>query len=179
MDQKGYVIEEMLGANTLLARIKAMAAEISLHYENADHLLVVVMLRGAFVFAADLVREINLPVAMDFMEVSSYNDGMQSSRNVQVLKDVRSDISGKDVLLVEDIVDSGHTMKHVLQLLQQRQPNSLSVCTLLDKPSRREVEIQPRWRGFEIPDEFVVGYGLDYGQRHRNLPYIGKVKMHE
>jgi hypoxanthine phosphoribosyltransferase len=118
-----------------------------------------------------------MPVEVDFLEVSSYGDAMTSSREVRILKDLRGEINGLDVLLVEDIVDTGHTMHHVQALLESREPRSLEVCALLDKPSRREVEVDVRWIGFEIPDEFVVGYGIDYAQRNRNLPFIGKVRL--
>ena len=128
-------------------------------------------------FIADLVRELKMPVEVDFLEVSSYGDAMTSSREVRILKDLRGEINGLDVLLVEDIVDTGHTMHHVQALLKSREPRSLEVCALLDKPSRREVEVDVRWIGFEIPDEFVVGYGIDYAQRNRNLPFIGKVRL--
>jgi len=138
---------------------------------------VVGLLRGSYVFIADLARKLDLPVEVDFIEASSYGDTMESSREVRILKDLRSPIEGLDVLVVEDIVDTGHTLKHVLKLLATRKPNRLEVCALLSKPSRREVEIRARWIGFEIPDEFVVGYGIDYAQRNRNLPYIGAVEF--
>ena len=139
--------------------------------------MVVGLLRGSFVFIADLVRELNMPVEVDFLEVSSYGDLMQSSREVRIMKDLRGEIEGRDVLVVEDIIDTGHTMAHVMTLLKSRGPKRLEIATLLDKPSRREVEIESRWIGFEIPDEFVVGYGIDYAQRNRNLPYIGKIRQ--
>jgi hypoxanthine phosphoribosyltransferase len=154
-----------------------LAKEITANYNDADKLVVVGLLRGSFVFIADLVRELNMPVEVDFLEVSSYGDAMKSSREVRILKDLRGEINGLDVLLVEDIVDTGHTMHHVQALLESREPRSLEVCALLDKPSRREVEVDVRWIGFEIPDEFVVGYGIDYAQRNRNLPFIGKVRL--
>ncbi|MDE3080881.1 MAG: hypoxanthine phosphoribosyltransferase, partial [Paracoccaceae bacterium] len=131
----------------------------------------------SFVFIADLVREIDLPIEVDFLEASSYGNAMESSREVRVLKDLRGEIAGRDVLVVEDIVDTGFTLSHVLRLLQTREPARIEVCALLDKPSRREVPIKATWTGFEIPDEFVVGYGIDYAQRNRNLPYIGKVRF--
>ncbi len=140
-------------------------------------LLVVGLLRGSFVFIADLVREIDLPVEVDFLEASSYGDAMHSSREVRILKDLRGEIAGRDVLVVEDIVDTGFTLHHVKRLLLSREPKRLEVCALLDKPSRREVPIKATWTGFEIPDEFVVGYGIDFAQRNRNLPYIGKVRF--
>ena len=128
---------------------------------------------------ADLVREIALPVEVDFLEASSYGDAMHSSREVRILKDLRGEIAGRDVLVVEDIVDTGFTLHHVKNLLLSRGPARLEVCALLDKPSRREVPIRATWTGFEIPDEFVVGYGIDFAQRNRNLPYIGKVRFTE
>ncbi|MFT4712843.1 MAG: hypoxanthine phosphoribosyltransferase [Candidatus Azotimanducaceae bacterium] len=177
MDHSKYSIDEMISAKSIAARVEALAKEISANYEKADKLVVVGLLRGSFVFIADLVRELNIPVEVDFLEVSSYGDSMTTSREVRILKDLRGEINGLDVLLVEDIVDTGHTMQHVQALLKSREPRSLEVCALLDKPSRREVEVDVRWIGFEIPDEFVVGYGIDYAQRNRNLPFIGKVKQ--
>ncbi len=160
-------------------RVEALAAEITAHYKDCDKLVVVGLLRGSFVFIADLVREIQLPVEVDFLEASSYGDAMHSSREVKILKDLRGEIAGRDVLVVEDIVDTGFTLTHVKRLLLSREPRRLEVCALLDKPSRREVDIKATWTGFEIPDEFVVGYGIDFAQRNRNLPYIGKVRFTE
>ncbi len=128
-------------------------------------------------FIADLVRELGLDVEVDFIETSSYGDSTRSSREVRILKDLRGDIEGRDVLVVEDIVDTGHTLAHVLTLLRARKPRKLRAIALLDKPSRREAPVAADWTGFEIPDEFVVGYGIDYAQRNRNLPYIGKVRF--
>ena len=135
--------------------------------------------RSVVLFIADLVRELALPVEVDFLEVSSYGNEMQSSREVRVLKDLRSGIEGRDVLVVEDIVDTGHTLSHVTALLRSRKPARLRTIALLDKPSRREVDFRADWIGFEIPDEFVVGYGIDFAQRDRNLPFIGKVRFTE
>ncbi len=177
MDHSDYVIEELISAKSIAARVESLAKEITAHFCDSEKLTVVGLLRGSFIFIADLVRELEMPVEVDFLEVSSYGDAMESSREVRILKDLRGRINGRDVLLVEDIVDTGHTMAHVQRLLRSRQPERLEVCALLDKPSRREVSVDVRWIGFEIPDEFVVGYGIDYGQRNRNLPYIGKVKM--
>jgi|TARA_B110000467_G_C18138352_1_gene377317 hypoxanthine phosphoribosyltransferase len=177
MDHSNYAIDEMISAKSIAARVEALAKEITANYNDADKLVVVGLLRGSFVFIADLVRELKMPVEVDFLEVSSYGDAMTSSREVRILKDLRGEINGLDVLLVEDIVDTGHTMHHVQALLKSREPRSLEVCALLDKPSRREVEVDVRWIGFEIPDEFVVGYGIDYAQRNRNLPFIGKVRL--
>lgn len=174
---QSYVIDELISAKSIAARIEALARDIRAAYHDTDKLVVVGLLRGSFVFIADLVRELDLPVEVDFLEASSYGDGMESSREVRILKDLRGEIAGRDVLLVEDIVDTGFTLKHVIALMQTRSPKKLSTIALLDKPSRREVDVKADWTGFEIPDEFVVGYGIDYAQRNRNLPYIGKVRF--
>ena len=179
MTQERYVIDEMISAKTIAARVEALAAEITTCFADTDKLIVVGLLRGSFVFIADLVRELDLPVEVDFLEASSYGDAMESSREVRILKDLRSQIEGRDVLVVEDIVDTGFTLGHVLHLLEGRSPRCLKTCALLDKPTRREVAVKADWTGFEIPDEFVVGYGIDYAQRNRNLPHIGKVRFVE
>ena len=177
MSHPSYVIDGLISAKAIAARVEALAAEIATAFSGTDKLVVVGLLRGSFVFIADLVREIDLPVEVDFLEVSSYGDGTESSREVRILKDLRGEIAGRDVLVVEDIVDTGFTLQAVLKLLATRVPRRLESCALLDKPSRREVDIRATWTGFTIPDEFVVGYGIDYGQRNRNLPYIGKVRF--
>jgi len=177
MSQKPYVVDELISAKAIAARVEALAKEISNHYRDTDKLVVVGLLRGSFIFIADLVREIDLPVEVDFLEASSYGNATQSSREVRILKDLRGEIAGRDVLVVEDIVDTGHTLSHVLHLLKARGPKRLKTIALLDKPSRREADIRADWTGFTIPDEFVVGYGIDYAQRNRNLPYIGKVRF--
>lgn len=177
MTMRDYLIDEMISAKAIAARIEALAREISDHFAGTDKLVVVGLLRGSFVFIADLVRELDLPVEVDFIEASSYGNAMVSSREVRILKDLRAGIEGRDVLLVEDIIDTGRTLSHVLAILNTRRPARLEVCALLDKPSRREVDVKARWTGFEIPDEFVVGYGIDYAQRNRNLPFIGKVRF--
>jgi hypoxanthine phosphoribosyltransferase len=177
MPTRPYVIDQLISAKAIAARIEALAAEIGTHFDGTDKLVVVGLLRGSFVFIADLVRELDLPVEVDFLEASSYGDGMESSREVRILKDLRGEIAGRDVLVVEDIVDTGFTLHHVLHLLESRKPARIEVCALLDKPTRREVDIKARWTGFVIPDEFVVGYGIDFAQRNRNLPYIGKVRF--
>ncbi|MFC0281253.1 hypoxanthine phosphoribosyltransferase [Falsigemmobacter intermedius] len=179
MSQNPYVIDQMISAKSIAARVEELASEITAYYHDTDKLVVVGLLRGSFIFIADLVREIKLPVEVDFLEASSYGDGMTSSKEVRILKDLRGEIAGRDVLVVEDIVDTGFTLHHVKNLLLSRQPRRLQICALLDKPSRREVDMRANWTGFEIPDEFVVGYGIDYGQRNRNLPYIGKVRFTE
>jgi hypoxanthine phosphoribosyltransferase len=177
MTHKPYVIDQLISAKQIAARVEELAAEIATAFADTEKLVVVGLLRGSFVFIADLVREIDLPVEVDFLEASSYGNSTQSSREVRILKDLSGKIEGRDVLVVEDIVDTGFTLHHVLQMLSARNPARLEVCALLDKPSRREVPMQARWTGFTIPDEFVVGYGIDYAQRNRNLPYIGKVRF--
>jgi len=177
MTQRPYVIDEMISAKAIAARIEALSREITREFRSTDKLVVVGLLRGSFVFIADLVRELDLPIEVDFLEASSYGDATESSREVRILKDLRGAIEGRDVLVVEDIVDTGFTLSHVIKLLNSRKPAKLKTIALLDKPSRREVEIKADWIGFEIPDEFVVGYGIDFAQRNRNLPFIGKVRF--
>lgn len=177
MSESDYVIDEMIPSADIAARIKELSGEIASEFSGTSKLFVVGLLRGSFIFIADLVRELDLPVEIDFLEASSYGDSMESSREVRILKDLRGQIEGRDVLLVEDIVDTGHTLNHVLNLLQSRSPAKLRTIALLDKPDRREVDICADWIGFKIPDEFVVGYGIDFAQRNRNLPHIGKVRF--
>jgi len=179
MVRTDYVIDEMISAKSIAARIEALAGEIRKEFRDTEKLIVVGLLRGSFVFIADLVRELDLPVEVDFVEASSYGDTMQSSREVRILKDLRGEIAGRDVLVVEDIVDTGHTLARVTDYLRHRGPARLKTIALLDKPARREVPFKADWIGFAIPDEFVVGYGIDYAQRNRNLPYIGKVRFPE
>ncbi|MEM6939222.1 MAG: hypoxanthine phosphoribosyltransferase [Pseudomonadota bacterium] len=177
MTDRRYVIDQMISAKAIAARIEALCREIQADFADTDKLVVVGLLRGSFVFIADLVRGLDLPIEVDFLEASSYGNSMESSREVRILKDLRGAIEGRDVLVVEDIVDTGHTLTHVTGLLRSRGPARLKTIALLDKPTRREVDMKADWTGFEIPDEFVVGYGIDYAQRNRNLPYIGKVRF--
>ncbi|RUT31298.1 hypoxanthine phosphoribosyltransferase [Arsenicitalea aurantiaca] len=179
MSRTDYVIDELISAKAIAARVESLAREISTYFADTDKLVVVGLLRGSFIFIADLVRELDLPVEVDFLEVSSYGNATESSREVRILKDLRGEIEGRDILVVEDIVDTGHTLRHVLDILATRHPRRVEVCALLDKPSRREVDVRARWIGFEIPDKFVVGYGIDYAQRNRNLPHIGAVRFIE
>jgi hypoxanthine phosphoribosyltransferase len=172
-----YAIDQLISAKSIAARVEALAREISAHFRDTDKLVVVGLLRGSFIFIADLVRELDLPVEVDFLEVSSYGNATESSREVRILKDLRGEIEGRDILVVEDIVDTGRTLRHVLDILATRHPRRVEVCALLDKPSRREVDVTAKWIGFEIPDAFVVGYGIDYAQRNRNLPHIGAVRF--
>jgi len=179
MPDRSYVIDQMISAKSIAARIEDLAREIKAEFAGTDRLVVVGLLRGSFVFIADLVRELDMNVEVDFVETSSYGNAMESSKEVRILKDLRGEIEGRDVLVVEDIVDTGHTLTHVLHLLESRAPAKLRTIALLDKPIRREVDIKADWIGFEIPDEFVVGYGIDFAQRNRNLPFIGKVRFTE
>ncbi len=179
MTQQPYVIDQMISAKTIAARIEDLSEQIATEFKGTDKLVVVGLLRGSFVFIADLVRELDLPVEVDFLECSSYGNSMESSREVRILKDLRGEIEGRDVLVVEDIVDTGHTLAHVIHLIESRHPRKMKTIALLDKPSRREAPVKADYTGFEIPDEFVVGYGIDYAQRNRNLPFIGKVRFVE
>lgn len=168
-------IDVMIPETTLAARIKELGQAISAAYRGTQNLVMVGLLRGSCVFLSDLARQITVPVSFDFMTVSSYGLAMTSTRDVRILKDLDDDIRDMDVLIVEDIIDTGYTLSKVREILSIREPASLRICTLLDKPGRREVAVPVDWVGFPIPDEFVVGLGIDYAQRYRNLPYIGKV----
>ncbi|WNC68381.1 hypoxanthine phosphoribosyltransferase [Thalassotalea nanhaiensis] len=170
-----HKVEVMISEQEVSKRVAELGKQITEFYKDRDNLVMVGLLRGSFVFMADLARAIDINHTVDFMTASSYGNNMESSRDVHILKDLDDDIQGKDVLLVEDIIDTGNTLSKVMQILSLREPNSIEICTLLDKPSRREVPVGVKWIGFEIPDEFVVGVGIDYAQKYRNLPYIGKV----
>ena len=172
-----YSIEPLITEADIARRVAELAAEINAFFEGTEKLVVVGLLRGSFIFIADLARRLTVPVEIDFIEASSYGNSTESSREVRILKDLRGEVEGRDLLVVEDIVDTGHTLAHVLAILATRKPRRLEVCALLSKPSRREVDVHPRWIGFEIPDAFVVGYGIDYAQRNRNLPHIGVVRF--
>nr|WP_258306876.1 MULTISPECIES: hypoxanthine phosphoribosyltransferase [Vibrio] len=174
-----HTVEVMISEHDVQQRIRELGKQITEHYQDSEDLVLVGLLRGSFVFMADLARAIDKIHHVDFMTASSYGNSMQSSRDVRILKDLDDDIKGKDVLLVEDIIDTGNTLTKVKEFLALREPNSINICTLLDKPSRREVHVDVQWVGFEIPDEFVVGVGIDYAQKYRHLPYIGKVVPQE
>ncbi len=163
---------------TIQAKVTELAKTITADYLRlgAEKLLVVGILRGSVLFMSDLIRKIDLPLEMDFMAVSSYGHGAISSGQVKISKDISKDIRGLHVLLVEDIVDTGRTLATLRALLQEREPKSIAICTLLDKPSRRVSQVKVEYTGFTIPDEFVVGYGLDYADQYRHLPYIGVLK---
>lgn len=174
---KDFLAETLVDEETIQARIKELGAEISADYTD-DNLLLVCILRGGVPFLVDLSRHITSPHMMDFMAVSSYGAGKrESSGTVRVSLDLQMDIRDKDVLLVEDIVDSGRTIASVLELLNVRQPRSLKICALLDKPERREANVPVHYRGFEIPNKFVFGYGLDLDEYYRNLRFIGVVDL--
>lgn len=167
--------EILFTPEALAQRVKALADQITQDYAGKSP-LIVGTLRGSFVFMADLVRQINLPLTVDFLSASSYGSGTESSGQVKLKLDLADDISGRDVLIIEDIVDSGNTLSKLLPELQKRGPASLKVCALLDKPERRVLPFQANYVGFTIPDAFVVGYGLDFDQHYRQLPYIGVLK---
>ena len=167
--------EILFTPEALAQRVKELADQITQDYAGKCP-LIVGTLRGSFVFMADLVRQINLPLTVDFLSASSYGSGTESSGQVKLKLDLADDISGRDVLIIEDIVDSGNTLSKLLPELQKRGPASLKVCALLDKPERRVLPFQANYVGFTIPDAFVVGYGLDFDQHYRQLPYIGVLK---
>ena len=165
----------LIDEKRLHQRIAELGQILSTEYAGQD-LLLVSVLKGSLVFMADLIRVITIPHSIDFMATSSYGAGTESSGVVRILKDLNNPISGRNVVLVEDIIDSGHTLQYLVGLLRQRNPASLSIISLLDKPDRREVDVPVAWTGFSVPNEFVVGYGLDYDEIYRNLPYIGVLK---
>ncbi|NRA21801.1 MAG: hypoxanthine phosphoribosyltransferase [Oceanospirillaceae bacterium] len=170
-----HSIEVMISEAQIKQKVEELAEKIQQHYQGSENLLMVALLRGSAIFMADLCRAVDLPMSIDFMTVSSYGNSTQSNRDVKVVQDLAESIEGRDVIIVEDIIDTGNTLSKVVEMLKLREPKSLTLCTLLDKPSRREVDVAVDWIGFSIPDEFVVGYGIDYAQKYRNLPYIAKV----
>ena len=170
------ITKTMLTEEEIKARVAELGKQIEKDFEGQD-LLVVGILKGASVFVADLIRNINLDVNMDFMSVSSYGNAMESSGSVKILKDLDVDIKGKNVLIVEDIIDSGLTLSNLTKELGAREPKSLKICTLLDKPERRTSNIPVDYVGFVIEDKFIVGYGIDWAEKYRNLPYIGSVTV--
>ena len=169
-------IKVLLSEEEVDARIKQIAAQISRDYAGKQVHLICVLKGGSF-FLCELAKRITVPVSLDFMSVSSYGSETKSSGVVKIIKDLDEPIKGKDVLVIEDIVDSGRTLSYLMEMLKDRGPASLKLCTLLDKPDRRVIDVPVDYTGFEIPDEFVVGYGLDYDQRYRNLPYIGVISF--
>ena len=169
------IAEVLIDEQAIAAKVRELGTAIADDYRTKD-LVLVSILKGALPFLADLMRQMPIPLALDFLEVSSYGEAMESSGNVRILKDLAKSIEGRDVVVVEDILDTGQTLSYVIEHLRSKQPASVRLCTLLDKPARRIVPIQIDYRGFEIPDKFVVGYGLDYAERYRNLPFIGVLK---
>ena len=169
--------EILVPAGDLERRVTELAADVSRDYEGKD-LVLVGVLKGAVFFLSDLMRQIEIPVEVDFMAISSYGAATDSSGIVRILKDLDINIEGRDVLVVEDIIDSGLTLSYLIRNLESREPASLEVCALLTKPSRREIDVPVRYVGFEIPNKFVVGYGLDFAERYRNLPYVGVLDEH-
>ena len=167
--------EVLFSEEQLKNRVREIAQQITADYQGKEIMLISV-LRGSFVFMADLCRAIDLPCTLDFMAVSSYGKGTKSSGQVQITKDLSEDISDRHIIVVEDILDSGNTLSYLLKILETRHPASIRLCTLLDKPDRRVKPVEVHYSGFTIPDAFVVGYGLDYAEKYRNLPYIGILK---
>lgn len=162
----------------LKAKVADLGAQISRDYAGKN-LLLVSILKGAVVFMADLMRAVSIPCSIDFMVVSSYGGtNTQTTGLVKIVKDLDADLTGKDVLIVEDILDTGVTLSNLVPMLKMRNPSSVKICAILDKPTRRKADIQPDYEGFQVPDEFVVGYGLDYNEKYRNLPYVGVLKPH-
>ena len=173
---QGSIGETLLGAEELQARVRELGAQISADYAGRD-LVLVGVLKGAVFFLSDLMRTIAVPCELDFMAVASYGSATESSGVVRILKDLDMAIEGRHVLIVEDIVDSGLTLQYLMRSLEARNPATLEVCVLLTKPSRRAVELPARYVGFEIPDRFAVGYGLDHAERYRNLPFVAALSQ--
>ena len=169
-------IDVMISEAEIAKKVEEIAKQIEIDYKG-EPLLVVGILKGASVFVSDLIRKINLDVSIDFMSVSSYGNSTESSGTVKILKDLDIDIAGKNVLIVEDIIDSGLTLSNLVKELQIRNPKSLKLCTLLDKPERRKTDVHVDYVGFVIEDKFIVGYGIDWAEKYRNLPYIGSVTV--
>ena len=168
----------MISSEEIQAKVKELGEKINAHYAQSDKELVLIgLLRGSVIFMADLCRSIEKPHELDFMTVSSYGGGTVSTRDVKILKDLDGEIHGKDVLVVEDIIDSGNTLSKVVEMLKTRNPNSIELCTLVSKPSRREIDLEVKFLGFEVEDRFIVGYGLDFDQKYRHLPFIGEIGL--
>jgi len=173
-----YTIDVMISKEEIAEKVAELGDKINKKYIDSEELVLIALLRGSVIFMADIARELKLEnVRLDFMTVSSYGNSMTSSRDVKIKKDIEDSIQGKDVLIVEDLIDTGFTLSKVVEILKIREPKSLSICTLLDKPARREVNVDVEFSGFQIPDEFVVGYGIDYAEKHRELPFVGKVVL--
>jgi len=171
----GDIKKVLLSSEAIDQRVRELGAQITADYQGKE-ILMICILRGAVIFMGDLALAIKVPVALDFMAVSSYGGGSTSSGVVRILKDLDESVEGKHLLIVEDIIDSGLTLQYLTENLKSRNPASVKICTLLNKPSRRKIEVDVAYTGFEIPDEFVVGYGLDYAEKYRNLPFVGILK---
>ena len=169
------ILKILVSEEQLKEKIFDLGQQITTDYKDKK-LLLVSILKGSVVFMADLMRAIKIPARIDFMAVSSYGSGVKTSGVVKIIKDLDIDLKGYDILIVEDILDSGMTLSYLIELLKSRNPSSVEICTLLDKPERHKVEIPVKYKGFVVPDEFVVGYGLDYDEKYRNLPYVGILK---
>lgn len=172
---KQDILKVLITEDELKNKVHDLGSQISLDYADKN-LLLVSVLKGSVVFMADLMRAVTIPARVDFMAVSSYGNGVKTSGVVKIAKDLDLPLNGFDILIVEDILDSGKTLNYLIDTLQRRNPLSIRIATLLDKPDRREVPIRPDYSGFVVPDEFVVGYGLDYAEKYRNLPYVGILK---
>ena len=175
MSMNDDILRVLYSEEELEAKCAELGAQISKDYEGKN-LLLVSVLKGAVVFMTDLMRHITVPCSIDFMVVSSYGSGVKTSGVVKIVKDLDADLAGKDLLIVEDILDTGMTLHYLKQLLEDRNPNSIRIATLLDKPERRRAAVRADYVGYQVPDEFVVGYGLDYDEKYRNLPYVGILK---
>ena len=174
-NMKEDVLRVLLSEDEIREKVRELGGKITADYKNSN-LMLVTVLKGAVVFLADLMRQIDVPAEIDFMVVSSYGSGVKSSGVVKIVKDLDVPLAGKDILIVEDILDSGLTLSYIKELLESRGPRSIRIATLLDKPSRRKVDLQADYIGFSVPDEFVIGYGLDYDEKYRNLPFVGVLK---
>ncbi|WP_156298925.1 hypoxanthine phosphoribosyltransferase [Streptobacillus canis] len=177
-DWEAGIVRKIVTEEQLKARVKELGEQITKDFKDDDaEFIVVGILKGSILFMADLIREIKLPLKIDFMEVSSYGDGFETTKDIKIIKDLDYSVRGKNVLIVEDIIDSGLTLKKVLQLIGKRGPKNVLLCTLLDKVTKREADIDIQYTGFQIPNEFVLGYGLDFIQEYRNIPYIGVMDL--
>lgn len=173
-----HTLTVMFSEQEIELRVQQLAAEINDHYKNSDAVILIGLLRGSAIFLADLCRLLTVPVILDFMATSSYGSATDGGE-VKILKELDEEIHGRDVLIIEDIIDTGNTLKKIKEMLLLRDPKSVAICALLNKPSRRNVDVVVNWQGFSIEDKFVVGYGMDYAQLYRNLPYIGIVNFDE
>ncbi|MFT6926679.1 MAG: hypoxanthine phosphoribosyltransferase [Psychromonas sp.] len=172
-----HTLEILISKEEIDARINILAAEINEHYKDSKSILLVGLLRGSAIFLADLARQLTGPVALDFMATSSYGSGTTTKGEVRILKEFDEQIHGRDVIIVEDIIDTGNTLNKIREMLLLRDPKSLAICTLLNKTSRHQVDVKIDWQGFSVENKFVVGYGIDFNQLYRNLPYIASVNF--